>query len=321
MQRLSVRPTGRSQAERVKLKRCFSLKTSVGSNITQKRIYSQYLTSAAAGLFSGCRNVKIILMLSKKKRYLQIALNSTPSEGESIIYTLPASDRILIEAGTPLIKEFGVEGIRRLRDAWDEKVNGYSSNTSQSDTTQSNKLINTFLGVKILSEKQAPVISGPDTNVYIVADTKCMDRGKTEVDIALRGGASAATALGAAPLATLNYFIENCASVGLDSMIDFIGVPEPIKVLRKLRKMPSVVVLHRGVDEETFDRHSPIPYIQINKIRSSYDVRISIAGGDTIREVQRAAFNGADIVVVWRDFYNSNSNTGTLAQQFLTEVK
>jgi bifunctional enzyme Fae/Hps len=260
-------------------------------------------------------------MLSKKKRYLQIALNSTPSQGESIIYTLPSSDRILIEAGTPLIKEFGVEGIRRLKDAWEERFYGFSHSYEESQTLQSNKMINSFLGVKILSESETRTPTGPNSNIYVVADTKCMDRGKTEVDIAIRGGASAATVLGAAPIATINYFIQNCAAHGLDSMIDFIGVPEPIKVLRKLRQMPTVVVLHRGVDEETFDRNSPIPYIQINKIRSSYDVRISIAGGDTIREVQRAAFNGADIVVVWRDFYNPNSNTGLLAQQFLAEVK
>lgn len=224
-------------------------------------------------------------MLDRKKRYLQVALNSTPEEGEEIIYTLPSSDRILIEAGTPLIKEFGAAGIRTLKDAWEAKASGYES------------------------------------DIYVVADTKCMDRGKTEVSIALRGGASAATVLGAAPLPTIDYFIENCRQHGLDSMVDFIGVPEPVKILRKLRKMPSVVVLHRGVDEESFDRNSPIPYIQITKIRASFDVRISIAGGDTIREVQRAAFNGADIVVVWRNFYNPNSDTGLLARQFLAEVK
>lgn len=260
-------------------------------------------------------------MLSRKKRYLQIALNSTPSEGEEIIYTLPPSDRILIEAGTPLIKEFGAAGIRTLKDAWEAKMYGYSQTPKLISSNSTNKLVNSFLGIKILSEGQTVSAPAFNPDIYVVADTKCMDRGKTEVSIALRGGASAATVLGAAPLPTIDYFIENCRQHGLDSMVDFIGIPEPVKILRKLRKMPQVVVLHRGVDEESFDRNSPIPYIQINKIRASFDVRISIAGGDTIREVQRAAFNGADIVVVWRDFYNPNSDTGLLAQQFLAEVK
>lgn len=168
-------------------------------------------------------------MLSRKKRYLQVALNSTPQEGESIIDTLPPSDRILVEAGTPLIKEFGVDGIRRIKDAWEAKMYGYSPTLRQISSNSTRKL----------GRNETPIISSEIPDVYIVADTKCMDRGTTEVNIALKGGASAATVLGAAPLPTINYFIENCTAHGLDSMIDFIGVPEPIKILRKLRKMPS----------------------------------------------------------------------------------
>ncbi len=223
-------------------------------------------------------------MLSRKKRYLQIALNSTPEEGREIIAQLPVSDRILIEAGTPLIKAYGVDGIRSLRDAWNLKTSG-------------------------------------SFDCYIVADTKCMDRGKTEVGIARDGGASAATVLGAAPLETINYFIAACEESGLDSMIDTIGMDQPFKILRRLKKLPTVVVLHRGVDEEAFDKHKPIPYIQINKVRSSFDTMISVAGGDTIREVQRAIFNDADIVVVWKNFYSPTSNTGQLAEDFLREIK
>ena len=48
--------------------------------------------------------------LSSKKRYLQIALNSTIEEAYKIIPQLPVSDRILIEAGTPFIKRYGEEG-------------------------------------------------------------------------------------------------------------------------------------------------------------------------------------------------------------------
>ncbi len=58
-------------------------------------------------------------MLDRKKKYLQIALNSTPSEGEEIISQLPSSDRIIIEAGTPLIKAYGIEGIKQLKTAWE----------------------------------------------------------------------------------------------------------------------------------------------------------------------------------------------------------
>lgn len=257
-------------------------------------------------------------MLNRKKKYLQIALNSTPDEGEGIIYTLPKSDRIIVEAGTPLIKQFGADGIKRLKDAWEDQMYGLSPSVYTGDEDEG--VISWNWPIKVTVRNNTHTAVGI-TNVYIVADTKCMDRGKTEVQIAKTGGASAATVLGAAPIETINYFISSCADMGLDSMVDMIGVEQPIKVLRKLRKMPTVVILHRGVDEEAFDKHKPIPYLQINKVRSSFDTMISIAGGDTIREVQRAIFNDANIVVVWKNFYNPNSNTGQLAEDFLKEIK
>lgn len=252
-------------------------------------------------------------MLDRKKKYLQIALNSTPEEGEEIISQLPKSDRIIIEAGTPLIKDYGKSGIRRLETAWRSRLMSVSYAT-ESYQSLLGRVINYQPAHKSDYPAELP-------NVYVVADTKCMDRGMTEVQIAYVGGASAATVLGAAPIETINAFIAACEEKGLDSMVDMMGIEQPIKVLRKLKKMPTVVILHRGVDEEAFDKNKPIPYLQINKIRSSFNTMISVAGGDTIREAQRAIFNDANIVVVWKDFYSPVSNTSQLAEEFLKEIK
>lgn len=217
------------------------------------------------------------MILDKHKKYLQVALNSTLSDASSVILQLPKSDRIILEAGTPLIKHYGIEAIRFIKN-------------------------------------QSP-------NSYVVADMKTMDRGETEVRLAKEGGASAIIGLGQAPVETIDSFINTCITYGIDSMVDMMNVEYPTKVLRKLKKLPTVVLLHRGVDEETFNKDKPIPYIQINKVRASYDVLISIAGGDTIREVQRAIFNDANIVVVWREFYQASNQTGQLAQEFLKAIK
>lgn len=224
-------------------------------------------------------------MLNRKTRYLQVALNSSLDEAYEIIQKLPSSERILIEAGTPLIKQYGATAIEKLYVWWQEKIH---------------------------SQNILP---------YIVADLKTMDRGATEVQIAKSAGASAAIALAQAPIETLDVFIDSCRQSGLDSMIDMMNVDQPVKILRRLKKLPTVVLLHRGVDEETYNKDKPIPYIQINKIRASYDVLISIAGGDTIREVQRAVFNDADIVIVWKEFYTFSENTVNLAAEFLKEIK
>ena len=53
-------------------------------------------------------------MLDRKKRYLQVALNSTLDEARAIVSQLPKNDRIIIEAGTPLIKRYGTDAIRQL---------------------------------------------------------------------------------------------------------------------------------------------------------------------------------------------------------------
>ncbi|PJE57405.1 MAG: hypothetical protein COU82_02165 [Candidatus Portnoybacteria bacterium CG10_big_fil_rev_8_21_14_0_10_38_18] len=227
-------------------------------------------------------------MLNKKLHYLQIALNSTLGEAEEIIGQLPVDERILIEAGTPLLKTYGEEGIRMIENWWQQRI---------------------------YQERGDKAFPG-----YVIADYKAMDRGTTEVGIAHRAGASAITVLGSAPAETIDVLVDNCQKQGLDSIIDMMNVDQPFKVLRKLKRLPAVVMLHRGVDETEMGE-KPLPIHQINKIKGSYDVMVAIGGGDTIREVQRAIFNNADIVMVWKEFYCLSSGTGKLAEEFLKEIK
>lgn len=225
------------------------------------------------------------MILDHKKRYLHIALNSTLADAYRIVLTLPVSDRIILEAGTPLIKQFGLDAIRQIFALWTQRLYG--------------------------------------TNIrpYVVADMKTMDRAETEVVLAKSAGASGIIALGQAPIETVDNFILVCRREGVDSFVDMMNVSDPIKIMRKLKNKPDVVLLHRGVDEEVFNKTKPIPYVQINKVLSSYNVLIGIGGGDTIREVQRAVFNNASIAMVWKNFYSAQDNTSQLAEAFLKEVK
>jgi len=225
------------------------------------------------------------MILSRKTKYLHIALNSSLDDARRIISSLPVSDRIILEAGTPLIKNYGTGAINDIYNFWSRRLYG--------------------------------------TNIrpYVVADMKTMDRAETEVILAKQAGASGVIALGRAPIETLNIFVKTCASQGIDSFIDMMNVDQPLRLLRELIKAPNVVLLHRGVDEEVFNKSKPIPYIQINKVLSSYDVIIGIGGGDTIREVQRAVFNNANIVMVWKNFYSASDNTSQLATDFLKAVQ
>lgn len=261
-------------------------------------------------------------MLNKKHRYLQIALNSTLGDAESIISQIPLDERIIIEAGTPLIKAYGVRGIREIRNWWEGRIFGNISESKQPSQIGTFGLVG--LLAKGIAEANRKKIERNKENVftpYIVADLKCMDRGATEVEIAREGGANAVTALGQAPIETLDAFIEKCEAYGLDSMIDMMNVEYPLSIIRKLKKLPEVVILHRGVDEEHFNREKEIPYHEIQRIKSNYDTMIAVAGGDEFQEVQRAIFNDADIVVVWKSFYKSTAETAKLAEQFLKEIR
>ena len=104
-------------------------------------------------------------------------------------------------------------------------------------------------------------------------------------------------------------------------MVDMMNVEYPLSVLRALKVRPEVVILHRGVDEERFNREKQIPLYEIRRIKGAYDILISIAGGDTLREVQRSIFNDADIVVIWKSVYQSAKDTAALVAGFLKEVK
>lgn len=252
-------------------------------------------------------------MLNRKKKYLQIALNNTLEEAKSIIFKLPLDERIIIEVGTPLIKTYGLNAIRLIKNWWKARILGEIIDTKPEGFFQI--LLSSF------KAKENPESKNSNLSPYIVADLKCMDRGAREVLIAKQGGANAAVVLGQAPIETINAFILECERQKLDSMIDMMNVEYPIEILRQLKKPPQVVILHRGVDEETFNPEKEIPFHEISKIKENYDIMVAVAGGDTFQEVQRAIFNDADIVVIWKSFYQSTEDTKKIAEKFLKEIK
>jgi len=277
--------------------------------------------------------------LDRKKRYLQVALNSTLGQAKKIIDQLPASDRILIEVGTPLIKRYGMNAVEKLNKWWRWRISGSWGVGSDSFVRVESleqphslgeavglmeELFGAYRNVGVSKYRNIahPVQSAPAPFVpYVVADIKTMDRGETEVQMSARAGASGVIALGTAPAETLNAFVEACDKYKVDAMIDMMNVEYPLATLRKLKKQPAVVLLHRGVDEEQFNKEKQIPLHEIRRIKGNYDIMISIAGGDTLREAQRAIFNDADIVVIWKSVYQSVADTAKLVQEFLKEIK
>jgi len=162
---------------------------------------------------------------------------------------------------------------------------------------------------------------------HVVADLKTSDGAIGEVDMVRSAGATAATVLGSSPPEALNLFIARCAQLGMVSMIDMLGVRDPLRVLMGLKKPPDVVVLHRGLDEEG-TRGKVIQYRHVNRVLSKFDVLISAAGGVDLKEARSAIFNGASIVVAnlvlpgdpWVGI-STESDVGEMARQFLSTIE
>lgn len=162
---------------------------------------------------------------------------------------------------------------------------------------------------------------------HIVADLKASDGGAEEAEMVFTAGATAATVLGSSPIETLDRFIAACERLGMASMIDMLGVSDPLHVVMQLRKPPNVVVLHRGRDEEG-TRGKVIQYRHVNRLRSKFDVLISAAGGVDLHEARSAIFNGANIVVVnivspskpWEGI-RADADVGALAREFLATIE
>jgi 3-keto-L-gulonate-6-phosphate decarboxylase len=161
----------------------------------------------------------------------------------------------------------------------------------------------------------------------VVADLKVADGAYGEVATARRAGAGAATVLGESATETLDIFVDVCERFGMVSMIDMVGVKDPLNTVRRMKKPPEVIVLHRGRDEEG-TRGKVIQYRHVNRIKSKYNVLISAAGGVDLKEARSAIFNGASIVVVnlvdpgdpWEGI-KTTDDVGAMAKQFLETIE
>ncbi len=161
----------------------------------------------------------------------------------------------------------------------------------------------------------------------VVADIKTVDGALGEVDMVHAAGATAATVLGNSPTETLDLFIDRCSRLGMISMIDMLGVDDPLKVMMRLTTPPDVMVLHKGRDEEN-TRGKLIQYRHVNRVRSKFDVLISAAGGVGIKEARSAIFNGANIVVAnlvspsdpWKGI-STDTDVAAMAKEFLSTIE
>jgi bifunctional enzyme Fae/Hps len=137
-------------------------------------------------------------------------------------------------------------------------------------------------------------------DLFVVADLKTLDVGKVEVDLAYDETADAVVAAGLAPAETLDSFIHEAKRLGIYAAVDMLNVEDPIKKLKAVKEFPDIVILHRGIDQET-GRTVGLDLIQ--EMRQTFKDKkflVAVAGGIVPETAKEALQKGADIIIVGR---------------------
>ncbi len=137
-------------------------------------------------------------------------------------------------------------------------------------------------------------------DTFMVADLKTLDVGKVEADIAYEDTADAVVAAGLAPPETLDAFVHEAKRLGIYAVIDMLNVEDVLEKLRSLKDFPDIVILHRGIDQES-GRTCGLERIKM--MRQAFPNKkflIAVAGGIVPETAKEALEQGADILVVGR---------------------
>ena len=158
---------------------------------------------------------------------------------------------------------------------------------------------------------------------HIVADLKTVSGTLQDVDVAYEAGATSATVLGSMPPKILDRFVTRCAALGMDSMLDMLGVDDPLAVVAQLRKPPDVAVVYPPRDNGGW-RGEADQYRCVDCLTREFGVLVSAAGCVDPEDARSAICSGASIVVArfvrqrdGRVGASAHTSMGVTARQFL----
>jgi bifunctional enzyme Fae/Hps len=104
--------------------------------------------------------------------------------------------------------------------------------------------------------------------------------------------------------------------LGIYGAVDMLNVQDPIRKLRRMKNFPDIVILHRGIDQET---GRTLGLDTIKKLRQTFDNKkflIAVAGGILPETAKEALRKGADILIVGR-YITQSKDTERAIREFL----
>ncbi len=131
----------------------------------------------------------------------------------------------------------------------------------------------------------------------IIADTKTMDTGGFEVEIAAKAGADIITVLGLADDSTISEAVMVARKYGAEVEIDMINVPDKVKRAVEVEKLGvSYICLHMGIDQQMKGEEPPLDTLR--KVVEKTNIPIAVAGGITAENAGEYVQAGASIIIV-----------------------
>ncbi|MGQ0551727.1 MAG: orotidine 5'-phosphate decarboxylase / HUMPS family protein [Planctomycetota bacterium] len=133
-------------------------------------------------------------------------------------------------------------------------------------------------------------------NIPVVADTKTMDAGRAEMEMAAKAGASFATVLGVSSPGTIRECVEVGKNYGITVVVDLVGTADPVATARLAAELGAGAVgVHCGIDQQMAGQD---PWTTLRAVREAVSITVAVAGGITAESAGRAVAAGADIVIV-----------------------
>jgi len=130
----------------------------------------------------------------------------------------------------------------------------------------------------------------------IVCDTKTVDAGRFEMEMAAKSGANVAIVLGVAPDEAVIDAIRAGKNYGIEVAVDVMGVPDPVaRAKQAVAWGADQVCVHTAIDEQMAGHAS---FDQVTAVAKVVDVPVSVAGGINSETAADAVAAGAGIVIV-----------------------
>ncbi|HJK02577.1 MAG TPA: bifunctional 5,6,7,8-tetrahydromethanopterin hydro-lyase/3-hexulose-6-phosphate synthase [Methanocorpusculum sp.] len=216
--------------------------------------------------------------------YLQVAMDLVDmKQVERVMREVPQNDHVIFEAGTPLIKQFGLHVIGEIR-----KI-------------RKNCFIVADLKTLDTGNLEARMVSNAGGDAAVVSGLAPIETIASFIKEAKKCGIYAIIdMLNVADPAKL---IENLAKMGGASLL------------------PQYVEMHRAIDNEDRNEYSWGDIKTIKTIAAKYNAKILVAtaGGIRVPVVKKAIDAGADVVVVGRAI-TASKDIKNAAETFLAEL-